>query len=294
MAVVLCFLILSTFSGFVSAGGAGNSAAHVVPVDHASVSSPQVSIDGNKPPRTPQNVVFVSYFGRSHMIPSLEALAQLKLRGHNVTIITDHLSSPWIQPYGFHLEFVPDEVVKVFHERGSKVMELALDPKARFGLDTIVEHMMLPQHPVVYPVLMEMFQRLRPAYVLCDSILWACMDAADMHNISYSLVVSGIPPGASDAPYLVGWYSKYHQYSTTEALTFLQRVDVALIEPLVDISKVMGAFKKLTKLKKQLGINTASNKQRTSLTLINTFFGFEVSILLECNYLKCIRVAHAF
>lgn len=92
----------------------------------------------------------------------------------------------------------------------------------------------------------------------------------------------------------MGWYSKYHQYSTTEALTFLQRVDVALIEPLVDISKVMGAFKKLTKLKKQLGINTASNKQRTSLTLINTFFGFEVSILLECNYLKCIRVAHAF
>eukprot|EP00877_Chromochloris_zofingiensis_P007927 jgi/Chrzof1/3388/Cz12g23170.t1 len=268
-------LVLAAVGGFASAERAGSPAAHAVSFDHATLPSPPVTVL-HQPAPTSHNVVFVSYFGRSHMIPYLEALAQLKLRGHNVTVVTDPSSTHWIQPYGFHLKFVPDEVVRIMHQATSAVKVGVLDPNARFGMDQVVEKIMLPQHPIVYPILMEMFERLRPAHVLCDFMAGGCMDAADMLNISYSLVLSGIPPGANDAPYLVSWSSKYKQHSTTEGLTFLQRMDMVLIEPVVNMYRMMGAGMKLEKVKKQLGITTADrHTKRTAPTLINTFFGFE-------------------
>lgn len=56
-------------------------------------------------------------------------------------------------------------------------------------------------------------------------------------------------------------------------------MDMVLIEPVVNMYRMMGAGMKLEKVKKQLGITTADrHTKRTAPTLINTFFGFEVSM----------------
>ncbi|PKY40254.1 UDP-Glycosyltransferase/glycogen phosphorylase, partial [Rhizophagus irregularis] len=225
----------------------------------------------------PKNILLGSYIGgRSHVKPMLDVAAILIERGYNVTILAGGRYEPSSEYPGLNqITLGPPLVVKNLKRTNSHE-----EPYKRFsrlikiGIDD-------------YKETYEKYKKAANEYNIdlffCDVLLNdACVDIAN--NLKKPVVAwtSFLQLVTDPVP-----YKKDPLYGCNISLeneSFFERFRCALIQPL-QVAYLMAPLKRqLNNLREQMNINTSSGKMpKISLTLLNTYFGFELPQTLPPN-----------
>lgn len=132
------------------------------------------------------------------MIPYLDILQPLSVRGHKITIVTDQDALKWLKPNYpiYQIQLIPKEIRDGMNAKMPGIMASMLQAKkAQTGFARLLEHLTLPYYKILAPAMREIFTKDRPDLVLCDFMSDACADMADTLGIRLGVTVSGLSEG---------------------------------------------------------------------------------------------------
>ncbi|CAB5321877.1 unnamed protein product [Rhizophagus irregularis] len=225
----------------------------------------------------PKNILVGSYIGgRSHVKPILDVVAILIERGYNVTLLTAGRYEPSSEYPGLNqitlgLSEVNGNNMKNFKNN------VEFDYK---GLPQILE-----PSTNDYKKTYEKYKKTAKEYnvdlFICDVLAnEACIDAANNLKkpvVGWTSFLQFMDP----VPYKDD--PVYGCNTSLENESFFERFRCALIQPLQVASKLGPFAHQLNDIRKQMNIEPSGKIPKVSLSLVDTFFGFELPQPLAPN-----------
>ncbi|CAB5206744.1 unnamed protein product [Rhizophagus irregularis] len=221
--------------------------------------------------RSPKNILVGSYVGgRSHLKPMLDVVTILIERGHNVILLTSGKYEPSSEYPGLKQITL-----------GSK--SLTAKNNKRINVHKDVDYRAIGQFmelaTATYNATYEKFKNVAKEdnidLFICDALVnQACIDVANNLNkpvVGFTSFMQLMEP----KPYKSD--PMYGCNISLENESFFERFRCTLIQPLQIAYAYGPSIRKLNDIKGQMNINPVSEKEpKFSLSLVDTFFGFEL------------------
>ncbi|CAB5322202.1 unnamed protein product [Rhizophagus irregularis] len=221
--------------------------------------------------RSPKNILVGSYVGgRSHLKPMLDVTTILIERGHNVILLTAGKYEPSSEYPGLKQITLGSKSLTAKNDRRINIHK-------EVDYRTMGKFMELAT--ATYNVTYEKFKNAAKEdnidLFICDALVnQACIDVANNLNkplVGFTSFMQMMEP----KPYKSD--PMYGCNISLENESFFERFRCTLIQPLQIAYAYGPSIRKLNDIKGQMNINPVSEKEpKFSLSLVDTFFGFEL------------------
>ncbi|POG80956.1 glycosyltransferase family 1 protein [Rhizophagus irregularis DAOM 181602=DAOM 197198] len=221
--------------------------------------------------RSPKNILVGSYVGgRSHLKPMLDVTTILIERGHNVILLTSGKYEPSSEYPGLKQITLGSKSLTAKNDRRINIHK-------EVDYRTMGKFMELAT--ATYNVTYEKFKNAAKEdnidLFICDALVnQACIDVANNLNkplVGFTSFMQMMEP----KPYKSD--PMYGCNISLENESFFERFRCTLIQPLQIAYAYGPSIRKLNDIKGQMNINPVSEKEpKFSLSLVDTFFGFEL------------------
>ncbi|KAJ9063711.1 hypothetical protein DSO57_1038077 [Entomophthora muscae] len=225
-------------------------------------------------------MVHMSLGTNSHIKPLLEIGAVLRERNHSVFYSSFETNKKYNKPYKFPFISLGNDADAEWDPRAMKAQYATRNHEDPIKEIAKTFGVVAPGvYDKTYPIIVQVMKEEKPDVVMCDFIATACREAAQMLGIPF---ITGFQPtdmyGITEASFLTT--EMVYGSITTESLTFFQRLQSKVIQPLLEYYYYRSMVNGLNVIRAKYGVPPSSTPYgdfSTSLGLASSFFGFEAS-----------------